>query len=520
MAKTLSDLKNSPVEKITLGFIEDAIKLTHSSFIKEKVAYNFIKKGWIDLETSNYIPALKSFNRALKIFIQKEDLKGYLLSKHGIATIYRSVSKFDKALAIYFDILDRLETEKTDLRFITLKDIAACYYDWGSYKNCLEYLKMAKEIIKNGDSIFQQIYIYYNLGKAYIKLGDLSRAQEKLFMALTLCDSNNINYKICESLTQLGNVFRKQQNYSRSESFHIRALQYAKSARDYSAHINVLINIGSLAYYSGEYKKGLQYLLTTLEEIEHVHDKYHFLLKTYHYLYVTYKELNDNKSALEYLQKSVLLKENERERLQKIHFNLLNIELKFIIKSEEFIIKKREVTEDFNSEASEELIVLLQEKIKDVIGFTNLTINTIDKFSRKINQTSIDNHQYIKSVSFNGKDSPILDSIENNREIVIYNKEMAEKDLKINISKLTKNMESFIILPIKRGQNVVAAISIEDIDKGKYTQYELNTLKTVSAYISLSIENLRIKKEVESLNALMDEDTIIIEANELSTNLP
>lgn len=518
MGKTLNDLKNSPVEQITLGFIEDAIQLTHSTYIREKIAYSFIKKGWIDIETNKPAKALKSFTRALKIFCDRENLNGYLLSRHGIATVYNKVKQHSVALKIYFDILERLDSTKTDLRFITLKDIAITYYDWGVYRESLHYLKIAMDIIKSGKSVFQKIYIHYYMGLVYIKQSRYKKAQESLFMTLTLCDANAVNYKISEALSLLGNIFRKQQNYVRSESFHIRALQYAKSSRDYNAHIMVLTNMGTLCYYSGSYKKALQYFFTALEEIEHIDDRYKGSIKLYNYIYLTYKELGEIQESLKFLEKSVATKESELRSRAEIEAKLLSIRQGE--KRERLRVQPLKSSEVLDSDDSFNLINLIYDNTRNIIHFTNLSIYTILPNSQNIQKVTLDPQKRSQIKTIDSRSTPAQYVIDSGRELVIYSRESHDKVDEYNLMKLTKGMESFIFFPVKRGEMVVGAISVEDGEKNKYTQFDVNTLKTISAYISLSIEHMRVRGEIDALNSLMDSDTVIIESTELDKQQP
>lgn len=523
--KLLNNTKNRPVETITLGFIDDAIRLTKSSLIREKIAYNFIKKGWIDLEIHRFSKALKSFNRALKIFIKRENLDGYLLSNHGIASVYTNCQEYGKALEIYFNILNRLETKESDLRFITLKDIAVTYYKWGEYKETVRYLKMAMDVIRKEKSIYREIFLYIYMGRAYSKLSKNSMAQEAYFMALTLCDANNINYMISDALTLLGNVFRRKQNFIRSESFHIRALQYAKSNRDYSSHVDILINMGSLCYYAGEYKKGLNFIFTAIEEMDHVSDKCKRYLKAYNYLFLCFKELGDSDEALKYLQKAVIVKEDNIEKVNSIKRSLLQVQLKFDIQEESFVLKTAHEDKVYSinkarkDEHLTELALAIYSGIKNILSFTNLSLYTPGSKKELLLQTNIQKEGKTEIKEIDGKNTPALKALKENTEIVIYDRETNNIKEQFSQGKLTKGMNSFIILPLKRGDQIVGAVSIEDTEKRKYTQFDLNTLKTISAYISLSIENMRIKGEVDSLNTLMDHDTIIIESDELDDNV-
>lgn len=521
MFNVVSKTDSVPVETITQGFIDNAIKYTKSTLIKEKIAYNFIKKGWVDIETENYKKALKHFNRSLKIFIKRENLDGYLLSSHGIASIYSHCHEYSKALEIYYDILNRLETRDSELRFITIKDIANTYYCWGVYREAIKYLKMAESIIKKDKSVYRKIYINLNLGKAYLKLNKINLAQEAFYMCLTLCDSNNINYKISEALTNQGKVFRRKHIFLRAENFHIRALQYTKSARDFSGHIDILNNMGSLCYYAGEYKKGINFLLTALEEMELIKKPLHKQLKSHRLLYLCYKELGLNEDASKHLNLSFILKEEEKDRIIKLQNELLNVKMKFDIDSESFILRSSANSKLLHKhplnreETIHDLAVAIYGGVKNLLMFKRIALYTLKGKGSKLMQTVIFENGKTEITEIDGKGLPGYISITQNKEIILYNRKTEIEGLDINKSRLTKDMNSFMVLPLHSGGGIVGSISIEDIEESKYTQFDLNTLKTISAYITLSIENMRVKGEVDSLNNLLDHDTVILEADEL-----
>lgn len=354
MDRVTNDIKNRSIKLRPLTFIDDAIELTHISFVYEKIAYNFIKKGWINIELSRYSKAFKYFHLAYTIFHKKNNRKGSLLSKHGIASLYTKSYEYGKSLEIYFDILSNIKNNELYLEFIILKDIAMTYYSWKSYKSCLKYLKKAANIKDNQNFNYRKIFINYNLGKVYLKLGKLTKSQDALFMSLTICDANNINYKISESLTLLGNIFRKQQNFPRAESFHIRALQYAKSNLDYKSQINILINLGSMSYYAGKNIKGIQFIDSALKEIEHVNTKYSILLKANRYLFNMYKDLGNKDEALKYIQKLEIIKENENDRIEKLKYELFHLQSTYNIKMNSRTIKPenlnyKELQDEVNS---------------------------------------------------------------------------------------------------------------------------------------------------------------------------
>ena len=523
--KIVINLKNSPVETITLGFVEDAIKLTQSTLIREKIAYNFIKKGWIELETNNLKKALKSFYRALNIFTNRNDLNGYILSNHGIAMVFNLSKKYTKALEIYFEIFHKLDKNSSDLRFILLKDIANTYFRWGNYKKALEYLKKSMNLIKNESSVYRKIYLNYYIGRTYIKILDYNKAQEALFMTLTLCDANGINYKISEALTNLGNIFRKKQNFTRSESFHIRAIQYAKSSRDYEVHIDVLLNLANLRFFMNQYEQAVQFALTALEELKLISNKYKKQLKIYYILFMSYKELKDNNESIKFLQKYLNILKEEEVYITTLQHELLEINLKC---NKKYLHNKKNnvenktlmLTNDIYINDLENLTNSIYKSINGVINFSNLNLFIPKLNSELLTHISINKDGYIIKKEFDPNGSPVLSVINEKKEIIFYNRKTSNIDKKFTDSKLTKDMNSFIIIPIKRGETIVGALSIEDYISNKYTNFDLNTLKILSAYTSLSLENNRIKDEMESLNNIMGTDTIIVESSELNRDKP
>lgn len=492
---------NRPIETLTIGFIDEASKLTQNSIIKERIAFALIKKGWSCLEIPNYSKALKHFNKALNIFLKKGNRNGYLLSSHGIASIYKTCKEYGKALEIYFSILNTLNNEDKELNFIILKDIAKTYYLWEVYDQSVKYLKLALKMIKKENSLYYKIYIHINLGKSYLKLTQTIEAQESLFMALTMCDSNNINYKISEALTLLGNIFRKKQNFNRAESFHIRALQYAKSNRNYKIHVEIMLNLGSLYFYSRDFQKGIDYIYTALDEIEHVLEPVKIYLKAYHYLFLCYKELGDIENSLKYLQKFVILKEEEKKDTSHIQHELLKIQLLFQNNPKLLLVKNNNYKEiygidhDKNRENMSELALAIFNGVKNILSFKNLSIYSLNTSSNTLIQTVLNENGTTKTSEIDGTNTPALYSIQNKKEIIFYDRETYNIDRLFNLTNLTEDMNSFIILPINKGNTVIGAVSIEDNKKNSYTNFDCNTLKTISAYISLSIENMRISSK-------------------------
>ncbi|MBK7129388.1 MAG: GAF domain-containing protein [Crocinitomicaceae bacterium] len=96
------------------------------------------------------------------------------------------------------------------------------------------------------------------------------------------------------------------------------------------------------------------------------------------------------------------------------------------------------------------------------------------------------------SVSMNNKDNYSVWCIENDKEILIHNN---ETDYKKYVSKVMLVGGDFpyslIFYPLRKGDKVLGAISVQSFEKNAYSEYHLNIVKTLAHYTVIALENAR-----------------------------
>ena len=96
------------------------------------------------------------------------------------------------------------------------------------------------------------------------------------------------------------------------------------------------------------------------------------------------------------------------------------------------------------------------------------------------------------SVSMNNKDNYSVWCIENDKEILIHNN---ETDYQKYVSKVMVVGGDFpyslIFYPLRKGDKVLGAISVQSFEKNAYSEYHLNIVKTLAHYAVIALENAR-----------------------------
>ncbi|MBI3135248.1 MAG: GAF domain-containing protein [Bacteroidetes bacterium] len=103
------------------------------------------------------------------------------------------------------------------------------------------------------------------------------------------------------------------------------------------------------------------------------------------------------------------------------------------------------------------------------------------------------------SVSLDNKDNYSVWCIKNNQEILIHDNEI---DYKKYVSKVMVVGGDFpyslIFYPLRKGDRVLGAISVQSFSKNAYSDYHVNIVKTLAHYTVIALENARNYENMEA----------------------
>lgn len=523
-----------------IGCLDEAINLTESGKLKDKLANSFLKKGWIEIETRHYKKALKSFNKALLLFKATDNLKGFTAAKHGTGSVFYYARQYSRALEIFFSLRDKILQNRSRLprarskEQITLKDIALCYYKWENFKKAREYFNWSLKVTRGKIPPNKEIFLMYYIGQCWFHMGYNNKAEDAFFKALTVCDNNNLTYMISETLTSLGEIYRRNHNIMKAESFHVRALQYAKTTRNFHAHVMILINMGNLCYFNKDYKKATTYFTAALDETTQLIEKKETTRNIHQNLYLASYENQNYEKALKHLQKILILNNEMEEEARWIQNSLLDVDLKseteddFTLSRTDIktpsgktisALKDYDLTTEYNIE---DMMATIYDSVANLLEVTNFGLYLCNSSKKTLESCFIQEGMGKKTERSEISEESSFASycITQGKDIIIYDRESELGSYKnLIMDSIPENIQSLMYLPLEIGNTIIGAITLQHSEKNKYSVYDLNLVKTISAYISLTIENVRIKNEIRTLNSLIEEDTVFVDKKALS-NIP
>ncbi len=174
----------------------------------------FNKLGVLYYEAGDYKKSIAHFSKALSLLDTTNNDNAYLLVnyKNNIASAYRKLGLYDKALDIYKSLLS------TDIyKDRLLHNIGVTYADAGNFEQAIFYLKKVP---------YKNIGLYNDLARAYIGIGDVNMAEQQLVHATALSPDRAMQKSFDDAniLRLSGNIMMAKNNPLSALAFYQQAL--------------------------------------------------------------------------------------------------------------------------------------------------------------------------------------------------------------------------------------------------------------------------------------------------------
>ncbi len=393
-------------------------KLKSNKTIKLLQARLLSDKSWIYREEGDMERAFRVGNKAVKIIdfnTSDKRMKSVIVRTkaeilNDIATIYSISGKYDKALALYSDVI-MLYREIGDRQgeVIANNNIGIIYKNQGHYGRAIKYYEMAMKVAKTIGFKSGISGLSGNLANVYYNLGDYKLSIAHCWESLAICEelddkrcilaihgtmalsytemgeyelaikSSKIQLKLSKEMGlkgsvgvaygYLGNVYSKLGDYKRAIKYDKKYLKAVEEVGDKRRVGMARGSLGKIYYYLGEYDKSIKYLKDSLNIFKEIGEQGEVGAVTC-YLSKVYIAVNDYEKAEELLNESKKILESINYGFQLINvFNTLS-ELEFIrgkLKTAaEYANKALNLSEKENSKMGESVALLNLAKIKGV----------------------------------------------------------------------------------------------------------------------------------------------------------
>lgn len=348
---TESDPRNRAVDSLLL-----IIKNTDQDSIKLKALTDLAYRKYILVRSdarAEFEPALKYANEALLLAQKLNNKQQEGEANFIIAAILRTQGNFPEALKMFFIAL-KLSERAGDKQNIVDEyfQIACIHNEMGNFPEALKFhfsaLKIREEI-----GWKRMIQLAYNMiGDTYYNEGNADEAMKYFLLGLKIASEQSDTWNIGLSYKGLGNVYMAKGNYPEAFKYLFTALEMLEHSKFYVSECyfsigNVYLKKAAFANKT-ECKRNYNAALINLKKGLMMAKQSSFknsILNAYSGLTVAYLGINDHKNAL--------------------HYNLLYTQLKDSLFSTASFIKVAELKMQFETEKTEAIEKVKQEKVSE-----------------------------------------------------------------------------------------------------------------------------------------------------------
>jgi CHAT domain-containing protein/tetratricopeptide (TPR) repeat protein len=236
-------------------------ELTFSATTQRQVeAYQINQQGLQQLNTSQYSTALRSFQQALKIYLEIGDREGEGTSLNNIGHVYSNQGQYRQALEHYQQALV-IQEEIGDRsgEGVTLSNIGSIYYRLGQYRQALDYYQQSLFIQEEIGDRRGEGTTLNNIGSIYDSQGQYPQALDYYQQSLVIAKEIGTRQGEGDSLNNIGSIYDSQGKYPQALDYHQQALIIRKEIGDRSGEGESLNNIGGIYASQGQYPQALDY---------------------------------------------------------------------------------------------------------------------------------------------------------------------------------------------------------------------------------------------------------------------
>ena len=220
----------------------------------------YTEQGGDALDASDFILAAKSYQKALEIAQQRNDVQGEAISLIGLAIAVSergqaqlSLEYAQRALILFHQTGDKQAESKA------LNVIAIVYQGIAQYPQALQYYERAVPLAKQSGDAFLEATLINNIGTLYGKLGDTTKALEYLQKALPLQKKLGDKVNIARVLAGIASTYGTMQQPAKALEFYFQALPLLKEVQNKNLEGSTLSNIGVAYRDMDQPQKALEY---------------------------------------------------------------------------------------------------------------------------------------------------------------------------------------------------------------------------------------------------------------------
>lgn len=494
-------------------------KLTN--YVKEKdlkQAYPWIihNYGWIQHELGNFNKAIEVHIESYNIFQKQKNSEGILSTINALVGNYSFIQQFDKAIEYGMEGIELAEKCCNYQALNSIKNnMSITYVEIGEFEKAKALLEQIANL-PNINANHNKIVNLMNLAECERELGNYEISLEYLESSLEIAKSFATTL-IPGVLEQMGRTYCAKGLYNIADEKFQESINISRETDQKLCLNEALLYWSEVDLKVGRYKEAIIKLKEVEENIEIV-NSIRNNNKIYSNISLAYKNIGDYENAYLYLEKVNMLQKEifnktRRESIKNLDKKREEEEskvYKFLYNQMEVLYSVgQRITANLNRK---NIYKIIAEEIKNLIQCDVLQISLINdekktleyklcmKLEDKLEMPPInlDDENRFGVYAINHKQEILINDLKREYYKYFNNfEEFIEKLAEEQSRTLERFSQSLIFVPIMIDSKVIGVIGVQAYEKNAFTLKDVNTLKVLSTYVGIALENSRLYKEIK-----------------------
>ena len=494
-------------------------KLT--DYVKEKdlkQAYPWIihNYGWIQHELGNFNKAIEVHIESYNIFQKQKNSEGILSTINALVGNYSFIQQFDKAIEYGMEGIELAEKCCNYQALNSIKNnMSITYVEIGEFEKAKALLEQIANL-PNINANHNKIVNLMNLAECERELGNYEISLGYLESSLEIAKSFATTL-IPGVLEQMGRTYCAKGLYNIADEKFQESINISRETDQKLCLNEALLYWSEVDLKVGRYKEAIIKLKEVEENIEIV-NSIRNNNKIYSNISLAYKNIGDYENAYLYLEKVNMLQKEifnktRRESIKNLDKKREEEEskvYKFLYNQMEVLYSVgQRITANLNRK---NIYKIIAEEIKNLIQCDVLQISLINdekktleyklcmKLEDKLEMPPInlDDENRFGVYAINHKQEILINDLKREYYKYFNNfEEFIEKLAEEQSRTLERFSQSLIFVPIMIDSKVIGVIGVQAYEKNAFTLKDVNTLKVLSTYVGIALENSRLYKEIK-----------------------
>ncbi len=502
--------------KISKEIYEKLIDYVKEKDLKQAYPWIIHNYGWIQHELGNFNKAIEVHIESYNIFQKQKNSEGILSTINALVGNYSFIQQFDKAIEYGMEGIELAEKCCNYQALNSIKNnMSITYVEIGEFEKAKALLEQIANL-PNINANHNKIVNLMNLAECERELGNYEISLEYLESALEIAKSFATTL-IPGVLEQMGRTYCAKGLYNIADEKFQESINISRETEQKLCLNEALLYWSEVDLKVGRYKEAIIKLKEVEENIEIV-NSIRNNNKIYSNISLAYKNIGDYENAYLYLEKVNMLQKEifnktRRESIKNLDKKREEEEskvYKFLYNQMEVLYSVgQRITANLNRK---NIYKIIAEEIKNLIQCDVLQISLINdekktleyklcmKLEDKLEMPPInlDDENRFGVYAINHKQEILINDLKREYYKYFNNfEEFIEKLAEEQSRTLERFSQSLIFVPIMIDSKVIGVIGVQAYEKNAFTLKDVNTLKVLSTYVGIALENSRLYKEIK-----------------------